>query len=301
MEISKSLIGAKLNNKQNTIKLGSTDLANSTPAISLISLDFPSGKKELINQIRYKTINEVLPTTVDNTDTKTEIANLAAYTQPIERLTSLTTLSDDRLVFVTTVSTQQGNHNNLLFFDGKSSKSKKVSGFKKCNCTVENLLAIAGDKLIAVVSLAGGIPPFELVEIDLKNGKVTSDSDLGLPQLPPNIRLSNLTLGLDGKIYATTLGMEGVTRLVQLDLDNRSMVTGKGKIVSLSPLTFDKKLLQQDLFSLTFSPSGEVYALANPQYEEANSLFSVDMNAGKMTLLSKAEVDKITFSRKKDK
>ncbi|MFN6564078.1 MAG: hypothetical protein RMY28_030390 [Nostoc sp. ChiSLP01] len=301
MEISKSLIGARLNNKQSTIKIDSTDLANSTPAISLISLDFPTGKKELINQIRPKTINEVLPTTVDNTDTKTEIANLAAYTQPIERLTSLTTLSDDRLVFVTTVSTQKGHHNNLLFFDGKSSKSKKVSGFKKCNCTVENLLAIAGDKLIAVVSLAGGIPPFELVEIDLKNGKVTSDSDLGLPQLPPNIRLSNLTLGHDGKIYATTLGMEGVTRLVQLDLDNRSMVTGKGKIVSLSPLTFDKKFLQQDLLSLTFSPSGEVYALANPQYEEANCLFSVDMNAGKMTLLSKAEVDKITFSKKKDK
>lgn len=300
-ELSHSLIGARLNNQQNKIKISSTDLANTTPAISLVSLDFQSDKKKFISELLPKTINEILPTTVDNISEKNDNANLAYYTEPTERLTSLTSLSDDTFMFVTTVSSQKGHYNKLLHFDGKSSKSKKLAGFKKSNCTVENLLAIKKNKLIGVVSLAGGIPPFEIVEIDLKNGKINSDSDLCLPQLPPDVRLNNLACSPDGKIYATTVGIQGVTRLVQLDLDNISMMTGKGKIVNLSPLTFDDQPLQNDLLSLTFAPSGQVYALANPQGEKTNSLFSVDMHTGKMTLLSKAAVDKIICSHKKVK
>jgi len=76
------------------------------------------------------------------------------------------------------------------------------------------------------------------------------------------------------------------------------MITGKGNIVTLSPLMFYEQPLQNDLLSLTFSPSGEVYALADPKNEGNNFLFSVDIETGEMKPMSKVAVDKITFSRK---
>lgn len=294
---SNSLIGAKFNKKQSLSQTISTDLANTTPAISLVSLELPTGRQALTSQILPKTFNEILPTKVDNTDTKTEIVSKAVYTQPSERITGFASLSNGTFVIVSTAFTKHGNYSKLLFFDRRSSKSKKISGFKKSNCTIENLVATKDDKLIGIVSLNGGLPPFEMVIINPKNGQVSSDSDLFLPELPPERRFSNLALSPDGKIYGTTLGVEGVTKLIQLDLDNRSMLTGKGNIVTLSPLTFDKRPLQNDLLSLTFSPSGKVYALANPKHEATNSLFSVDIETGEMTPMSKVAVDKITFSR----
>jgi hypothetical protein len=252
----------------------------------------------LTSQIIPKTFKEILPTKVDNTDTKTETASLALYTEPNERITGLTALSNGTFVIVITALTKHGNYSKLLFFDNQSSKSKKISGFKKSNCTIENLLATKDDKLIGIVSLNGGTPPFEMIIINPKNGKVSSGSDLCLPELLPDRRFSNLALSPDGKIYATTLAREGITTLVQLDLDNRSMITGKGNIVTLSPLMSDEQPLQNDLLSLTFSPTGEVYALANPKNEGTNSLFSVDIETGEMRPMSKVAVDKITFSRK---
>jgi hypothetical protein len=55
------------------------------------------------------------------------------------------------------------------------------------------------------------------------------------------------------------------------------------------------KLLLNDLLSLTFSPSRHLIALANLKKEKDNSLFSVDMKTGEMSLLSKVAVDKIVF------
>ncbi|WP_315784933.1 hypothetical protein [Fischerella sp. JS2] len=295
---SSSLIGAKFNKKQSLSQTISTDFANTTPAISLVSLDLPTGRQALPSQIITKTFKEILPTKVDNTDIKAETASLALYTEPNERITGLTALSNGTFVIVTTALTKQGNYSKLLFLDNQSSKSKKISGFKKSNCTIENLLATKDDKLIGIASLNGGTPPFEMVIINPENGKVSSGSDLSLPELLPDRRFSNLALSPDGRIYATTLGREGITRLVQLDLDNRSMLSGKGNIVTLSPLMFEEQPLRNDLLSLTFSPSGEVYALADPKHEGTNSLFSVDIETGEVIPMSKVAVDKITFSRK---
>ena len=292
------LIGAKFSKKQSLSQTISTDFANTTPAISLVSLGLPTGRQALTSQIVPKTFKEILPTKVDKTDIKTDSSSLALYTEPNERITSFTALSNGTFVIVSTALTKQGNYNKLLFFDNQSSKSKKISGFKKSNCTIENLLATKDDKLIGIASLNGGTPPFEMVIINPENGKISSGSDLCLPELLPDRRFSNLALSPAGKIYATTLGREGITKLVQLDLDNRSMITTKGNIVTLSPLMFDEQPLRNDLLSLTFSPSGEVYALADPKNEGTNSLFAVDIETGEMKPMSKVAVDKITFSRK---
>ena len=181
------LIGAKFNNKQSLSQTISTDFANTTPAISLVSLDLPTGRQAMTSRITPKTFKEIPPTKVDKTDIKTETTSLALYTEPTERITAL---SNGMFVLVSTALTKQGNYNKLLFFDNQSSKSKKISEFKKSNCTIENLLATQDDKLIGIVSLNGGIPPFEMIIINPKNGKVSSGSDLSLPELLPDRRFS---------------------------------------------------------------------------------------------------------------
>jgi hypothetical protein len=305
VQLSQSLIGARLNNKHTKNEIRSTDLANTTPSISLVALDLTTRRQVLTNEILPTTVNEILPTNVDNADTKTEIVSQALYSKPTERITGLTALSDGTFILVTVAATQKGNHSKLVFTDNKSSKSKvkskKVSGFKKSNATIEGVLASKDDKLIGIVSQSGGQPPFELVVINPKNAKVTSGADLYLPDLPSDIRFSNLALAPDGKIYATTLDRVGATTLVQLDPEKKSIITGKLLITNLAQLSYDKKLLQNDLLSLTFSPSGQLIALANFKNEKHNSVLSVDMETGEMSLLSKVVVDKIVFPRKSDK
>lgn len=84
---------------------------------------------------------------------------------------------------------------------------------------------------------------------------------------------------------------------MQLDLENRAVVSGRGKIIRLVELSFKNKPLENDLASLAFSSSGQLFALADLKYEGTNSLFTVDMKTGAMTLVRKFAVDKILFAR----
>lgn len=305
IQISDSLMGVKLNHQHIKNDIRSTDLANTTPSISLIALDLPIGQQLLNHEMLPKIVHEFLPTTVDNADIKTEIVTQAVYTQPTERITGLTTLSNGTFIIVTVATTQKGNHNKLLYTQGKFSQAKirsqKISGFKQSNATIEGVLANKDDKLFGIVSYSGGSPPFELVVINLKTGKVSSDSDLCLPDLPPDIRFSNLTLAPDGTIFATTLERAGFTTLVQLDPVKKSVITGKILIHKLAQLSYKNHLLPNDLLSLTCSPSGQIFALANFKNEQYNSLLSVNIKTGKMKLISKVAVDKILFPRQQYK
>ncbi len=276
----------------NLVSSDINNIANTAPAITLISSDVDTGKQ-------LSTL-EIATTTVNNLTTSIEAAGKAISRQPQERITGLTTLSDGTLITASVVNSSQGNVNRLIFNDTKSSKAQKalkVSGFKKSNSTVENLLAIKDDTLIAVVSLNGGTPPFELVTIDRNTGIINSSNDLALPDLLPFLRLSNLAQSSDGTIYATTLGPQGVTTLVQLDLTNKSLITGKGRIINVSRLTLNNKPLQNDLLSFAFSPSGVLFGLANPNSQGTNSLYTVDVKTANVTLLRGLAVDKIAFLR----
>jgi len=266
------------------------DLVNTTPGVVIVPLDIATGKESPAI---------VVPASaVENRQTTTEIADKAIYSQPRERLTAFTALADGTFIIPSTTSSRKGDHSRLIFVDKKTSKPKKAlktSGFKKRNSTLESLLATKKGDFIGIVSLNGGTPPFNLVAIDQQTGKTAARSDLGLPDLPQNQRISNLAQAPDGTIYATTLGQEGGTNLVKIDLVNRSVVTGEGRIVKLSSLSFNKKPLEDDLLDLTVSPDGQIVALANPKREDTNSLFIVDSKTGEMTLLRKFKVDKITF------
>jgi hypothetical protein len=283
--------------------------ANTTPAIILQSINLTTAQ-ELLSTAKELLSTEIPSVSVSNQQETTETAPKAfVVKKPSERITGFTVLSDNTFVIAATATTKDGDFSRLIYIEPPKGNGKKPpkQGLKvkktkdKKYSTVESLLAITtkdkkGDQLLSVVSLAEGVAPFELAFIDSNSGQVDASVETGLPNLLPNQRLSNLAKSPDGKIYATNVGQDTVT-LVQLDLENRAVVTGRGKIITLVGLSLNKKPLENDLASLAFSSSGQLFALADPNYEGTNSLFTVDVKTGSMTLVRKLAVDKIAFVR----
>lgn len=279
--------------KSITEDLADDGAANKTPGIILQSVDLATNQELLTAEISEQT--------VQNKQEPTETINKAfIIKKPCERVTGFTALSDGTFVVAVSAATKKGDFSRFILF-GQDSKKSSTKGLKaqkiKKNNTVESLLAIQKDQLISIVSLNRGRPPFELAVIDSKSGQVDSGDGLDLPNLLPFQRFSNLAQSADGTIYATNVDSEGVPTLVQFDLVNKSAITGRGRIIKLVQLSFKNRLLENDLASLAFSPSGQLFALADPTYEGTNSLFTVELNTGEMKLLRKFAVDKIAFSK----
>jgi len=267
--------------------------ANKTPGIILQAVNLVQNQEVLTTEIAEQI--------VQNQQETTETINKAfVIKKPSERITGFTALSDGIFVVAVSAATRKGDFSRFILFneDGKRSipKGLKARRIKKKN-TVESLLAIQNNQLLGVVSLNQGQPPFELAVINSRSGQVDSGASLGLPDLPLNHRFSNLAQSADGRIYATAMDSEGIPTIVQLDLQNRSQITGKGKLNKLVQLSFNSRFLKSDLASLTFSPSGQLFALADPTYEGTNSLFIIDLKTGEMKLLRKFAVDKIAFKK----
>ena len=287
-----------------TADLVDAEAANTTPGMVLESLDLATSQSLLASE--NSTTSQRLPTselsavTVDNKQDFAESVNQAlVIKKPSERITGFTVQSDGTFAIAAVAASKKGDFSRLILTkdgkNGKNTKGVKIKKVKK-DSTIESLLATQKDQFLSIVSLNQGVPPFELAVIDPKSGKVDSGDELGLPELPFNQRFSNLAQSPDGTIYATTLGVEGITILVQLDLVNRSIVTGRGKIINLVQLSYKNKPLGNDLASLAFSQSNQLFALADPNNEGTNSLFTLDMKTGVLTLLRQFAVDKIAFS-----
>lgn len=264
-----------------------TDAPNTTPRIVVESLNLTTGQ-----QISTSDLPQA---SVQNRQVADPTADSAVAIASRERLTGFTTLADGTFLLATVATTDRGSFTRLSFGDSKSSRSGlKVSGLQR-NSTVENLLSTKDGRLLTILSLYQGTPPFEVAVLDSKTGRVSSSNEL--PAVPENRRLSNLTQAPDGTIYATAVGMEGSTDLVQVDLTNRAIATGRGQIIYIASLTFNHRTLDNDLAGLAFSPSNQLFALADPNYEGTNSLFSVDIKTGAMTWLRQFAVEKISFGQ----
>ncbi len=267
--------------------------ANKTPGIILQSVDLVNNQELLTTEISEQF--------VQNQQEPTETLNRAFVIKRCsERVTGFTALSDGTLVAAVAAATRKGEFSRFILFsaDGKNSTPKALKAKKiKKNNTVESLLAIQNDQMLGIVSLNQGQPPFELAVINLKSGQVDSGASLSLPNIPLADRFSNLTQSADGTIYATTMDSEGVPILVNLDLLDKSSITGRGKINRLVRLSFNNSPLKSDLASLAFSSSNQLFALANPQNEGTNSLFTVDLKTGEMKFVRKFAVDKIAFKK----
>ncbi|MFN6481904.1 MULTISPECIES: hypothetical protein [unclassified Nostoc] len=300
---SEQLYGVLLSSISRSKTQDSADAAaaNAIPGIIFQSINLTTGQM-LLNA-------EIAADTVSNPQEITEtVAKAFVVKKHSERITAFTLLSDNTFVIAAVAATKKGDFSRLISIaPPKNTGIKRPKGLKikktkdKRYSTVEGLLAttIQGKQtLLGVISLAEGSPPFELAFIDPKSGQLDSSIATGLPYLPLKERLSNLAQSpLDRKIYATSVGGQGGVSLVQLDLENRAVVTGRGKIIRLVELSFKNKPLENDLASLAFSFSGQLFALADPKYEGTNSLFSVDLKTGAMTLVRKFAVDKILFVR----
>lgn len=269
----------------------STSAANNTPGIVLTSIDLSTGQ-ELLTA-------EVSAASVENQQADSS-QNQAIFTrQPqVDRITGLTSLSDGSFITATVANTRRGKISRLVITNPNAPQSRRglrVTNLPR-NSTVESLLATTDNNLFSVLSLNQGVLPFRLATLDRNSGRVGSRDDF--PDLIPIRRFSNLAQSpTNGTIYLTTLGSEGSTTLVQLDLQQRSLITGKGRIIRVAALRYNNEFLENDVLSLAVSPSGQLFALADPNYEGTNSLFTVDVSTGNMTLVRRFAVDKIAFRR----
>ena len=306
---SEQLYGVLLSSTSSSQTVDSVDAAaaNITPAIVLQSL-------ELANLTTQEpSTAEISEGSVSNQQDATETVPKALLVKkPSNRITGFTVLSDNTFVISTVAETKDGDFSRLIFSDSlkknekkspkKGLKVKKVKSSKYKYTTIESLLATTinnktDNLLLSVISLSGGGTPFELAFIDSSSGQIDASAETGLPELSPQERLSNLAQSPEGKIYATSVGGQGGVSLVELDLANRAVVTGRGKKIRVVDLSFNNKPLEDDLASLAFSSSGQLFALADPSDEGTNSLFIVDVKSGELTLLRKFAVDKITLAR----
>lgn len=208
-----------------------------------------------------------------------------------ERLSGFTSLADGTFTLATAPTTAAvnggANLSRLISFVGSPQPQiavfSELPGLAKNN-TIESLLATQDGKLLSILSLNQGTPPFSLATIDRNNGQVSPSSIT----LPPERRFSNLTQCPDGTIYLTSLGRSDSTSLVQLDLQQE-------QLISLPRLTFNNMPLSNDLAGLACSGSNQLYALSNPSFQGTNSLFTLDASTGVMSLVKPFAVDKITF------
>jgi hypothetical protein len=298
--------------KVNKGKKQPTDPENFTPELILTS---PNSINNFINNVLNNALSnvpnsvfEISGIQVENSFKPIKRKNKALSMSPRERVTGCTALPDGTLVIASVASSQRGDITRCMFINSKSNiKSKlkkaiKITKFRNDNSTVESLLATKEGNLICVTSQNGGLPPFELARIDDKGEIVYEENPFQntqslFPEILPNERLCNLAQSPNGKIYATNVKPEGSVRLVEIDLTNKSPITGRGRIIKVAELSFKDKPLVNDVLSLAFSESGQLFALANLDHEEINSLFSVDIKTGEMKFERKFDADRIAFVR----
>lgn len=209
--------------------------------------------------------------------------------EPNERLSGFTSLQDGTFILATapTVANIIGSASPSRLLSFSSPQALPALQGLERNSTVESLLGTNDGKLLSIISLNQGTPPFRLALIDQYTGQVSFIDKLSLP---PNQRFSNLTQYPDGLIYATNLaGGEGSTKLLQLDWQ-------QGNLISLVQLSYDNKPWSNDLASLGCSLSNQLYGLGDPTEQGTNSLFGIDASTGVLSLVKPFEVDKITFN-----
>ncbi|MBW4673038.1 MAG: hypothetical protein KME52_03030 [Desmonostoc geniculatum HA4340-LM1] len=272
--------------------LSTSNTANredNTPGVELSTVDLATGK--ILSKLNRLSLFVENPLSVPKRPR-------AFFFNDSNRITKAIVLKNGTVVISTVSSTRNGHFNHLIFTVGNASipvfRGKKVLGFKKSNQTVESLLSLPNNQLLCLVGTEG-VPPFSMRTLDFTTGQILARDDLALPELPPTHRFANLCQDPKGNIFATEIGSEGIPCLISMNLQEKAIVTGKLKIKRLTPLSFEGRPLSNDLKDLTFSASGQLYALAADKTRKSNAVFKVDVKTGKMTLVRNLAAQKFTF------
>jgi hypothetical protein len=203
-----------------------------------------------------------------------------------ERITGLTVLLDGTLVIATAPATTSQNPNPSRLLSS-SQTLPALQGIDQ-STTIESLCATHDGRLLSIVSLNQGTPPFRLATIDLKTGEVSFIDQLSLPE---DQRFSNLTESPKGHLYATNMAAEDSINLVQIFLN-------QGNYKTLSQLSYNGKPLTRDISSQAYSPSDSgTFVLANPTYQSSNSVFWANEQTGDLEMMTTFAADKIAFRR----
>ncbi len=207
--------------------------------------------------------------------------------QPNERISSFTVLLDGTLVVATAPATTSQNPNPSRLLSFSSSQIPALQGLEQSS-TIESLCATQDGRLLSIVSLNLGLPPFRLATIDVNTGEVSFINELSMPE---NQRFSNLTESPNGHLIATNISRSGFTNIVRIFLN-------KGTFTTLSQLSYNGKPLSNDIKSQAYSPlSKGTFVLANPTYQSTNSLFWVNKKTGVLELITTFAADNIAFAR----
>jgi hypothetical protein len=198
--------------------------------------------------------------------------------------------NEDRSINVVRTSTKRDvNHRALIRNIGipgliTDAAGRQVDGLAATD-SISSLLISRSGPPIALIARYTDTPPFSLVALDPQSWKPTA---LHSPWLDPNARYGHLTQCPYGMIYASTREIEEGVHLIEIKLN-------ESKIQQVSELNVDGRPLRNDVSDLACSPSGQLYALADPHYSGSNSLFAVELSTGAMRLLQKYDVDRMVF------
>ena len=206
-----------------------------------------------------------------------------------ERLSAIFQNQDRSINIVRTSTKREVNHRALIRNIGipgliTDASGRQVDGLAATD-SISSLLIPRSGPPIALIAHYTDTPPFSLVALDPQSWKATA---LHSPWLDPNARYGHLTQCPDGTIYASTRQIEEGVHVIQISLN-------EARTQEVSELNVDGRLVRNDVSDLACSPSGQLYALADPYYSGSNSLFAVKLSTGIMTLLQKYDVDRMVF------
>lgn len=256
-------------------------------ACSSICGHVPAGAAELygVQALGDRYVIRLLDT--DNPGSVRELATIP--NAPDEELRGLVQFGDHRLVLLrTSLAAGESARARLkvLGVPGQlvGSQELAVSGLEPF-ASLDHLLVGWGARYYGLVSHYLDTPPYQLVTFHLGSRGISILKSL---DMPAQARYANLTQCPDGAIYATSLAPQQDTRLVKLDPES-------AQVTDLSPLTLNGRTLPNDLSGLACDPSGQLYALADPQRRGTASLFAVDAATGALRWVTDFAADKMTF------
>ena len=198
----------------------------------------------------------------------------------------------DRSLNVVRISTKRDvGHRTLIHRIGvpemiTDATSRLLTGLDATQ-SVSGLFIPNSGPAIALIAHYTDTPPFSFATLDLQSWKASA---LHSPGLNPTVRYGHLTKCPDGSMYASTRKIEQNVHLVRIRLDEATT----HQVVEL---TLYGRALRNDVSDLACAPSGELYALADPQYAGTNSVFAVNLATGVLTPVQAFDVERMVFIR----
>ncbi|MGH8003094.1 MAG: hypothetical protein ACREPR_27600 [Brasilonema sp.] len=235
------------------------------------------------------------------------IQSLDLATKQIQDLTTVSTESDELLSSLSYVAAE---NKFLLTFNPSSTSTREnlsprlvsvvpgqaqtsvfVSGVQKGQ-RLQSVLVTNDGSVVSLVQKKDKTSS-TLANLDVKAAAINTINNIVLAVTDrfdnlAQSRLENIVQS-KGIIYTTSLGLQGDTSLVQLDLT-------KGQVSQGVQLKIDGTVWNSGFSSLASASGDQIYALGAPRYITPYNLYSINVSTGVITLIQQWDVAKIATS-----